>query len=366
MIGILTFQKTTNYGALLQMWALYKKIEELGYDSEIIQYKNEAVENREEMFILKDLSFKKLAKFLLIGYSNYRKHKIFDAFIEREIKMSKEKFDKTNISMINNIYEKIIVGSDQVWNYSLSGNDFNYFLQFIESDEKINSYAASFGVSSIENYPNLNEISEQLKRFNNISTRELEGRDIIKLSSGVEAEVVLDPTFLISKEDWSEFADGSNLNLQNEKYILLYLIQDRKNTLREVKKFAKKNNLKIKYINISPYRERGIENIRTASPEDFINLISNAELILTGSYHGIVLSLNLNKNLAIQTNINKLNYNSRINTIISTFKLEKHLYTGNFETIFDIDYENFNQILLNEKKKSINFLENILNENFNY
>ena len=104
-------------------------------------------------------------------------------------------------------YDKFIVGSDQVWNTQLTGNDFTYYLDFIKDSHKKNSYAASFGYSKLPE-----EVKEKaidlLKDFNTLNIREKQGKEIIiNEIKNKEVNVVMDPTFLLDKEEWKKFAD---------------------------------------------------------------------------------------------------------------------------------------------------------------
>lgn len=359
-IGVLTYHDTTNYGAALQEYALAKTLNEYGCDCEVIQYRCKAVENREKLFNLKKISVKKIIKFLLLGNSNKRKYEEFKKFTNDNIKVSQAVYTKDTIKHSDIIYDKFIVGSDQVWNTQLSGSDMTFFLDFCRDNNKKYSYAASFGVSILDRTTK-SKIKELLEYFKSITVRENEGSKIISDLIGKEVPVVLDPTFLVGKEEWNKLARADRYNV-NKKYILLYLIQDKKSTLEYTRKLAKKMNCEIIYINISPYWEKGIKNVRDASPYEFLNLLKNAHLIITGSYHGIVLSINMNLNFIFEVKSSTDNYNSRINTVIKLFSLCHRRIDYNIFEYEEIDYEEINKIIERERDKSSNILRGYINE----
>lgn len=359
-IGILTYHDTTNYGAVLQEYALAKTINGFGYDCEVIQYKCEAVENREKLFDFNNISLKKIIKFIILGRSNRDKYKEFKNFTTKNIKESREIYTKQNISESVRIYDKFIVGSDQVWNTQLSGNDMTFFLEFCSDQKKKYSYAASFGLSNL-----IEETKEPIKKmlsdFSKITVRENEGAKIIKDLIGGDVAVVLDPTFLVNKNQWKSLSEVGRYKIE-KKYILLYLIQDKKKTLEYARKLANKVGYEIVYINISPYTEKGMKNVRDASPTEFLELLKNASFVITGSYHGVVLSINMNINFIFEVKNSAGNYNSRINTVIKLFNLESRKINFSTFEYEEIDYDKINAIIEHEREKSLNILRGYLNE----
>lgn len=359
-IGVLTYHDTTNYGAILQEYALIKELNTYNCECEAIQYKCEAVENREKLFNLKNISIKNLIKFLILGKSNKIKYKKFKDFAKNNIKESKSIYNKENIKDSCFIYDKFIVGSDQIWNTELSGNDMTFFLDFCKDKNKKYSYAASFGVSKL-NTNIRDNIRELLENFKYITVRENEGREIVNDLLGKEFPVVLDPTFLIDKNEWRKLAKNDKYKI-NKKYILLYLIQDKKNTFKYAKKLAENMQCEIVYINISPYTEYGMHNIRDASPYEFLDLLKNASFIITGSYHGVVLSINMNLDFIYEVKLSNNNYNSRINTVIKLFNLEHRRINYNIFNYDKIQYKEVNKIIEKERDKSKDILRSYINE----
>ena len=132
-IGILTFVNTINYGALFQAYALSVTLRQMGHDTQIIQYKNKVIERREHG--TNCFSIRGILNLLVIGNGFKRKEKKFRAFNALYLKSTSE-CDTTTIADVCRGFDKIITGSDQVWNLSLTGYDLHYFLDFVTVPEK--------------------------------------------------------------------------------------------------------------------------------------------------------------------------------------------------------------------------------------
>lgn len=359
-IGILTFNKTLNYGALLQMYALQTKIEEFGYDCKVIDYKCEAVENDEIGFSLKTKkSFKQKLKNILmykIQNDNLRK---FNMFNDKYINVTLNRFDKNTISDSENDFDRFIVGSDQVWNLELTNGDFTYFLNFLNDSDKKRSYAASLGYSKIpDKY--LEENKKYLQQFCKINVREEEGKKILSsILQDKDIDVTIDPTLLLEKFKWNKILT-KNSKLKNEKYILVYLPCKSKETFKLIKKFAKEKKCKIKFIHRSIYSKFGMENIKSASPNEFLDLIYNAEYVITGSFHAMCFSIIFNKQF-FYTIPPIANRGSRLINLADMFELKNREFNNkNIINNKNIDYKKVNKILKEKREESAEILRKTL------
>lgn len=356
-IGILTFYHTTNYGALLQMYALYHSIAEKCGNTEIIRYTCDAVERRENLSLLKSKNPKQFLRTLLLKVPNYIKRKNFRKFEENKFVFSEQIYTAETLSKLNEEYDSVIVGSDQVWNFKLTGNDMGFFLTGV-SDIKKYAYAASFGSESID-VSTTPKIGESLKEFDLISVRETSAVDIVNNVCGIKPYFVLDPTFLLTADEWRGIAGKKNK--KEKPYILLYLIQNKKKTIAYAKKIAMKNGWNVKYINISPYHASNVDNIRSADPNEFLKLIDNASLVITGSYHGLALSVNLGKPVYYELSEKQNNYNARISSLISTLEMEECKLDYENNDIPDIKYDKIQKKLSVLREQSNAVLNLIIN-----
>lgn len=343
MIGIVTINDYDNYGNRLQNYALQEVLAELGYNSETLI--NYPYSNTKDKFILRQIkNFKKKD-----GYSdNVNRANNFKSFNEN-IKFNEKKLTPY---ASDKKYDFYIVGSDQVWNPIFGRLREVDLLSFVRPSKRI-SYAASFGISSIEE--NIN-VSNELKKFKNISVRENKGKEIVKKLSGREdVEVVLDPTMLLDAHKWDSVIKRPKVKMP-KKYILSYFLGDNDKYMSKIKTISAAKDLKV--IDIlnknSPFFQCG--------PSEFLYLEKNAELICTDSFHSCVFALIFNKPLVVfERNQNIFSMNSRINTLITNFglsniKFDKEISDDNFKLFGNDVYEKINI----ERQKSIDFLKKSL------
>lgn len=355
-IGIITFHKAINYGGVLQCYALQRKLSEMNYDVEIINYNSNDVYKIYRLFYIGKFNFLKTpVKFLLNLYfykTNKKKKEYFDKFLNKNIKMSEEINSKEELKKLSGKYDAVISGSDQVWNKSLTLNDYNvYDLSSIEHDFKI-SYAASLGndlVSKEESH----YYNELIKSYKHVSVRE---NSLKHLLNGNVA-TVLDPVFLLTKNDWESFI--KDVPSKKEKYIFAFSLQKNDKLDNIIKQLSK--NEKVYYYSKIPKFRKNIEEKYLMSPIEFIKMISEASLVVTNSFHCLALAIIFNKPFISVLHKDK---SSRQVDLLKMLKLDNRIYNDNLNEIIDsnIDYDNVNDILRVELGKSISFLENALKD----
>ena len=360
-IGILTFHRAMNYGAILQVYALQKKI---GNNCVVLDYRNQDTFEKDytlNFFKKKGLKnkIKCFMKWIILPKSNYKlyiKGKKLRKFLETNIECSPI-LNKQNVAeFVKNNIKTVVVGSDQVWNMGLSNYDYTYVLDFCEEHEKKVSYAASFG-----GYKNFNENMLQcLKNFNSVTVREKEGVDLLA-EIGVESKVVLDPTFLHEKSFWENFS--KDVAVPKEKYVLIYTVAKQTNLYREAVEYAKNHNCAIyslSEIKKSFFKYKGVFN---SSAEEFIGYVKNAECVFTTSFHGMALSINLNKEFYYELSKEKINNNSRIIHIAETLGLESREIKNNKNINKEsIEWEKVNDKLKELRTQSAEILEEMLKD----
>lgn len=286
--------------------------------------------------------------------ASFKGYKNFCEF-NKNIKFSKEVIGPNTINnKIGKKYEKIIIGSDQVWNYNFDRFSENRFALFSPS-EKVISYAASFGISEIPE----NEDSIFVRGLNNISkisVREDKGAEIVKKLIKKDAQVVLDPTLLLDKQEWKKVMKKPKKVLC-KKYILTYFLGDvSEERKREIKNLANNNNFEI--VNLGKIE---FPLYYTAGPSEFLWYFSNAEIIFTDSFHACVFSIIFDKTFYSMNRDDKsVSMNSRIETLLTKIELKDRKFENWKNVSLNHDYSHVKKILENEKKKSISFLRNAL------
>ncbi len=148
-IGLLTFQNTTNYGALLQAFALYKTLAQKGANIEVIDYRCENIEKREMPLKYVPIRSIKWPIELLSNYMKRKKYKRMEAFKHKYIKLSDDVYTRENIKRSLSIYDKFISGSDMIWELNVTGEDYTYYLDFVDDPSKKYSFSSSFGYDTV-------------------------------------------------------------------------------------------------------------------------------------------------------------------------------------------------------------------------
>ena len=352
-IGILTFHRAHNCGALLQAFALQEFLKK-DYNPFFLDYYSKYVYNQYK--ILKPLG-KNPIKIPFRLYTNlkfYNLHKQkyynYTRFIEQNLNIHPLSFYKT--------CDSIIVGSDQVWNPNITGGvDKFYTLSFFKGKINKISYAASFGN---KNYllENKNKFKLKLSDFDFISVREEDSKVPLENIINKNVDVVLDPTLLLSKEKWDEYLDKK---IVNEKYVLAYNIEPNKRYINLVNYVAKEKKCKIIYFDKENIGYKyPLFSAYSFDPFDFINLIKNAEYIVTTSFHATVFSIIFNKQFWV---IPHAQTGARVINLLSQFNLNYRIIKNdNFEHIFldEVNYKMVNKQLELERKKSADWLKNSL------
>lgn len=362
-IAILTFNETTNYGAELQAFALQKSLVKLNCACEVLNYRCERIFRCERPMQISDQkSFKQFIRYIFIHASEQRRWNKFREFESKHVRMSSIKYDRSNINLANDEYDSFIVGSDQVWNLDVTGSDITFFLDFVKDSEKKNSYAASFGYSQIpDNF--IEVISKNLNDFSILLVRERQGISIIEELIHKSAVLVLDPTLLVSKNEWVELiAANESIDPKHLKkgYIFLYQIDlGDKTLLNFIRKLAKKENLAILCCSQGLRNVYGVNYVPDASPRDFLEMVSDAKYVITGSFHALCFSLIFKKNFFYTCYTP--NRSSRQNTIMDLTGLRgREILHGQCINTAPIDYSTVDTILETERQRSMSFLTQII------
>lgn len=320
-------------------------------------------------FHIRDLFTMYSIKFILKYIINY---KGFRFFLPKEIKRRDNYWEfnnkyivfkglKSDYLKIVNQVDCFVFGSDQVWNPNFikyRGTDkIDPFWLGKGMNKKI-SYSASFGISQIpETYVDI--YKKSLKEFLAISVREQAGCKIIESLINVTPHLNLDPTLLLSKEDWIQIESKPQWYNSTNNYVVTYFLGNLNQKINELLSIiSTKDNLEV--INIYDINN---ENWYSINPSEFIFLIRNAKLVLTDSFHATVFSILFNIPFITFDRIEEefegmKNMNSRIDTLLKIFNLEcRHCKDGIvMNNIYNIDFSNIEHIRCNYRKDAINYL----------
>ena len=259
---------------------------------------------------------------------------------------------------LSNRYGYVICGSDQVWNPDITGSDAGFFLDFCGEDTRRISYAPSFGTTAFtKEFDEI--IAKELRKFSALSVREKQGQEKVRELTGRIPELVLDPTFLLSADDWSKLASPMNVC---SPYILYYPVIRNDKTKRFCQSLSEKKGLDIlmiggSFISANKRHDHGMRHIHDIDPRQWLYLFLNAEYIVTDSFHGLAFSVIFRKKVfpALVSNTN-----SRLEHLISMLGLEGQVIRDG-GTISDPDYTIADRLLPKMQEHSVEFLKKALN-----
>lgn len=353
-IGILTFQNTNNYGAVLQTYALQRFMRtEMSGDAdeiEVIDYFNDAVTRRETPESISSIrGVKQAIKFVLNKRAEVKKSDAVRRFCERYISYSKEEYYEAADPQFED-YAAIIAGSDQIWNLNLTGGDTKYMLDGYPG--KGYSYAASIGREGIMTAESIGAI----KRLRMVSVREIAAQKELQ-ELGIQTELVCDPTLLIKKDEWYSLLPERQIQ---RRYILLYQMTSSEFLFKFAQKLAKEKNAIL--VNANPISMQIFKSrcIRDASPLEWLSLIRSAECVVTNSFHGLAFSINFKKEFYTEIRDNEAKNSSRISSLLDILGLtDRNINSGDFKGGF-IDYDLIEPKLESYRRVSTDYIKRII------
>lgn len=387
-IGILTYYyKSKNIGGLLQSYALTSILNKYNFQAEQICFDYD-YRDLQAIRVKTTLRYEKLNPKDIIKRLFFYKRKIKSFFSKKPpvslMSVQNEKFDSfkesiphsaysynnSNIIDSNKVYQTFLLGSDQIWNTELLPLS-AYYGEFTTPDRRVVSYGAS---SNVKQFSPASErlFIKKLQRVDAISVREKTLKEYIERITCKKVQLVLDPTFLLSPQEWLKIANQKVV--PQKPYIFCYFLGDKCAWQRQVvQSYADKYGYEIVHL---PYIMRTIRSADKylkgqerydVGPREFIALIANAKYIFTDSFHGLAFSINFGKNFYVfnrNDEIGPNSMNARITDTLNLFNLSDRRIMDN-NTILNntqIDFTNAHKILEQEKQKSINWLLNVLKE----
>lgn len=351
---IITLFDMGNYGNRLQNYAIYTYLKKCGIDSVTLPIsknygKTYSIKKYLLDFICQYTKLWKIKKFR----RSYRRF-VFEKFTKKYIPVYN--IDMLSIETASDMFQFVILGSDQIWNPNwdiFKQNIKIFFADFVEEHKRI-AFSASFGVEKITEKDIDNYYKDYIKKIKYISIREESGARIVKQLTGRDVPVLIDPTMLLDAKEWLEISTTPKKQIKGN-YILKYFLGGQTNEQRiEIERIARQNNLvEVEMLNMD------IPDLYVVDPSEFIYLISNATLVCTDSFHACVFSILFNKPFLVYTRNGKgADMGSRISTLLNKFGLMDRM-PGKVskERIFDHDYNNCYKLLHKERLRVADFLK---------
>mgnify|MGYP000220081502 CR=1 FL=1 len=334
-IGILTFHNANNYGAVLQAYCLQETLRRIGFDVEIVDYRNPLIESRMHPFSFSEFLYHPfLFVFRVLRFFPSYKHRAtnFNKFRTEFLVLSKR---YTAINLRTAPYNYFIIGSDQVWNIRCMDADDAYYLNFVSDFNRRYAYAVSFGAnnpfadSSLkDHYLNL------VNKFNKISVREQNAKKWVSTATGREVSLCVDPTMLLSQGEWEKTVQLGSAPIIQGDYIFYYCFSISQEIASFLHQVSKKTGMPVYFFEPKEWALRccwknKIRLVKKYGPEAFLNYMKYAKMVFTTSFHGTAFSTIFHKNFwYIDSGHNDLSKDDRAVSFLTQLKL-----TDRYKTI---------------------------------
>ena len=364
IIKVLTFHRAHNHGSVLQAYALQSFVRNLvcrynyGIDYQLIDLHSQFQENFYS--VIKSWSNPRNIAKNIIAFLHYtalkKRYQAFEEFIKDEFSVTPRYYNEEDLKHNPLEADYFISGSDQIWNVRAQDFSEAYYLPFVTSGKRL-SYAASFGPLKIDwDKYNKYETSNLLSQYDAISVRETGSADNVETLIGSRPEVHVDPTFLLTADEWRKVQSSSNY--KEGKYILLYCLEPSRQQLIWAKKIGRNLGLPIvvtRYNNKHDWFNSFVHKYESG-PRDFLALIDHAALVLSSSFHGTAFSIIYHKPFYVFNGL----ADNRISSILTRIDMKDR----SIETEADIDNVSLKPVdaikidkyLQTERKRSADFL----------
>lgn len=354
-IAVLTWINYHNYGSYLQASALQHVLSD-EYEVRLIDFcaaeGNRSGESAGKAF--KRTVGAKVQSLLRHNplYLSEEQKKKYAAYKKAVLSCTPPCCDAAQLAELNKQFDVFIAGSDQIWAPTAFNDPF--FLNFVNDDKKKIAYAPSLGINRIDDPNLLSVYRKYLVRFDALSVREDESVRFFKKAFQLDAEWVLDPVFLLKKEEWDAFL---GLREHSEPYLLAYFLGDRKKYWKAVLKTAREQGLPIKIIPVHRNDCKFGECIE-AGPREFAELIKNARFVCTDSFHAMAFSLIYNKPFFVFKRFNDRAENCQNSRIYSLLRLiqTRSPLVQRAGSPPQLDYPAINARLAEARSRSLRFL----------
>lgn len=350
-IGVITISHGTNYGNRLQIYAVQRVLEKLGHEPYLI---NNFTDPHGPLY-----GIKKIIK-LIIGYKDNREEfarsRSFGRCDRKHIRFAPVDFGKRYYThSLAADFDVLLCGSDQIWNPYAPFNNADCFGNLPGARKRI-SYAASFGVADVPE-DKKEKIGQWLRGMDAVSVREDSGVNIVKELADMDAQVHIDPTMMLSAEEWSQIEEPP-VNLPESDYVFRYFLGSVTPEVSGfIDDFAKRNGLAI--YDVLP--EKNHPNY-CLNPANFIWLLHHSRCVMTDSFHAAVFSFLFRRNVRVFDRVDRrLDMSTRLDTLLKLFDAAecRNNFSPNPEAcrIPDPDI-----ILKAERLRSIEYLTGVLSE----
>ena len=368
-IATMTWYHYENYGTALQATALTHVLKQWGHDVHMIQYipfgrHISVLDYSTTSFLKRQFGKKRTSAPHLPAFVSEEKTAKYNRFLNKYLDLTEKCETLSDLESLNDQYDAFVCGSDQIWSPLVFES--RYFLDFVHSNEKKIAYAPSLGVKKFEDRFVRDEIKSLLSDFGSLSVREEDGKKLIHDLTGRDAKVVLDPTLLLTGQQWKELC-GISDNTSAGRYLLAYFLGNSEEHWESVKATAEALNLELRIIPVHKQDAQKGDCIQEAvGPFEFLELMNHASYVCTDSFHGMNFSLLFHIPFTAYMRFSEddpRNQNSRVEHLLEMTGMQERLYQNHNEHTLiasTIDYNFCDNELAKRRQDSVSYLKNAL------
>jgi hypothetical protein len=349
-IAAITFHSSYNYGSNLQAYALQEYVKNLTgrtCEYKIINLRKTIQREMYKSVFERTGLANRIRQLVLHSQKDAlrRKQVRFEQFISENLQLTKEysTLDELREETFN--FDYYISGSDQLWNLTARDFDWAYYLEFVKRGKKI-SYSASFGPRRQHwNEDEQERVKNDLLQYDNISVREKGSFDNVRALTGIEPEIHVDPTMLLTRDEWLGITETKPL--LNYRYILFYNVKVKREVFEIAKKVSRQLGIPVVTTRDGGKHEWlcGFKRFFDVGPLEFLNLIHNAHFVLSSSFHGTIFAMLFGKpffaingkdDFRIATLLERANLVDRAISVNDIDEKCKDAFSASFEGVDDL------------------------------
>lgn len=344
----------TNYGSALQTWALHQALKKLGTNPVLVDYCPDILRDKNPLNPFKNMWDKDEESRRMVELTmpaikaNYVK---FDRFYHEKFNRTKKSYTSNNFGEVTDEVDSFVCGSDTIFCPDEFGFDDGYYANYSCMKGNSIAYAASFGDPHFKEN-DYEILSGRIKNFKAIGLREQMMIPYVSGHSKAPVQKVLDPTLLLTREEYDGIATD---RLIGDPYILLYARRYNPAMEAYAERLAAENGWKIVEISLrATNAEKGHLMFYEAGVEEFLSLVKHAEYIVTNSYHGMIMSLQYQRDFVV---FSREQCDTKIEEVLDMVGLRDRILVKGDEKFRDIDFDAVHRIISRERSDSLNFLK---------
>lgn len=374
-IGMLTFHASHNNGSMLQTLALQNILSNrYGNEVEIINFSNLGQRNMYAPLPKAD-NYKRVIKNMIwmTQYTQMKKqYDAYNAFAGKYFNLSPKEYTYSEeLIELDEVYDAVIAGSDQVWNIACRDADDAYYLNFLKKTPKY-GYALSFGANNPFVLDGDTTTHKQLvSEFKKISVREKNAQKWIKEALSLDVPICLDPTMLLTMEEWEKLVDVGDKPIITGDYIYYYCFSITEDVQRFLKWVSNKTGMPVYFMEAKEWTlktcwRNKIKLIGEYGPDVYMNVVKNAKLFITTSFHGTAFATIYKKNFWYISDGKPNKTDDRAQSFLTQLGLMERYKTIDELMALDLsvapDYEIPYQKLSALKKYSYGYLDEVIQQ----